>query len=377
MAGEHSILPPSSAARRMACPGSRALEAAHPREESESAKEGTRAHEIAANYLIDKFQVLRAPVAALDFVPTDTDEMLEGAKQLAASIQFNIDPTLVPHIIIEKRIAIKSIHPECWGTPDVWVVGENNILHIWDYKFGHSYVDVFENWQLIAYASGILDLLATQNRLPPITDVHFHIVQPRCYKTDNVEGWLISVDELWPYLKRLGISEHVSMRPDAKCQPSPQCKHCDASHVCQALQLAALEATETATENTPNDLTPDALGNELRVLQHSQALLDARINGLEQHATTLLKKGKPVPHFSLEQTNGRQVWNIPVGKIAALAEIYGAKLLKEVEAVTPLQAIKAGVPEKAIQKYSQRMVGGLKLVADDGKKARKTFGGTK
>lgn len=372
---EHSILPPSRAARRMACPGSRALEASHAREESESAKEGTRAHEIAAQHLILKYGVLGFHAASPSRLLTDTDEMFEGAKLLAESIERHIDNTLLNTISVENRVSIHSIHPECFGTPDVWALGQYDVLHIWDYKFGHSHVDAFENWQLIAYASGILDYLEIKNINP--VEVVFHIVQPRCYTAGQFSMWTITPASLLPYFERLKFSESASMQLDAKCNPSPQCKHCDASHVCKALQHSALEATETATENNPRTLTPDALGSELRVLQHAEKLLKARINGLEQHATTLLKKGKHVAHFGLEPTNGRQVWNVPPEKIKALGKVYGVELTKQVDTITPLQAEKAGIPKSFIRKYSERTSGGMKLVPDDGSKARKVFGGNK
>lgn len=56
MIKEHSRLPPSSAARRMACPGSRAMEEQYGRnEESDASREGDLAHELAAWYLTTEF----------------------------------------------------------------------------------------------------------------------------------------------------------------------------------------------------------------------------------------------------------------------------------------------------------------------------------
>jgi len=43
-------------------------------------------------------------------------------------------------------------------------------------------------------------------------------------------------------------------------------------------------------------------------------------------------------------------------------------------ALTPTQAIKAGLPDTLIATYSERKAGGLKLVASNESRARRVFG---
>ena len=178
---EHSVLPPSSAARRVACPGSRKLEALYPStERSEAELEGEAAHLVA-----------KIALEIMD-VPTDipgvviTQDMADGAKLYMDHVYGIACET---HLNIEERIDIPRIHPLAWGTPDCWMYS-NHELHIWDYKFGFGFVEVFENWQLIAYAAGILDRLKVNGIQDQYITVYMHIVQPRSFHRD---GPIISI----------------------------------------------------------------------------------------------------------------------------------------------------------------------------------------
>ena len=92
---EHSKLPPSSAARRVACAGSRALEELYPEDkESPHAREGHAAHWLSAQVLHWKllethgqgiFPSFNMPSHDPDGEPIDK-EMIEGAKLYAKHI---------------------------------------------------------------------------------------------------------------------------------------------------------------------------------------------------------------------------------------------------------------------------------------------------
>src|SRR5579863_10074613 len=163
-------LSPSHAPRRMACPGSYKLESQVPKDSSDYAQEGILAHKIAAD-------ILRYGEYTLSD-NTGTEEMFEGAKLYEGFVRSTI--TEYP-IHIEELLDISSIHPDCRGTPDAW--GRRNLfeLHVFDYKFGHSFVEVYENWQLIEYAAGILQKLGIDGIKDQNTFVNMHIIQPRSF----------------------------------------------------------------------------------------------------------------------------------------------------------------------------------------------------
>jgi hypothetical protein len=245
---------------------------------------------------------------------------------------------------------------------------KKSLLCIYDYKFGHGYVDVMENWQLIEYAAGILDFLKIKETIT----VQFFIVQPRCYHPEGqVRVWTILSNALEKYFDTLRMAEYEAMQVNALCKVSPQCKNCRARHACPTLQRSALDAVDISYQNIPFNLTPEQLGHELKLLHRSQAALEARIAGLESEATSTLKRGKHVPNYTLAQGQGKTAWSIPVEAVAAL---LGNKVKKPIEVVTPKQAIKLKIEKEVVDGFSEYIPGAFKLTPADTTTTRKLFG---
>lgn len=355
----HSKLAPSSAARRMACPGSRKLEAQYPEtEESKAAREGHAAHWLAQQYLLgDESDFVLAPNGE-----EITDEMVEGAELYLAEV-FAVSRE---DLHIEEKISIWSVHEECWGTPDCWVIKED-VLYLFDYKFGYGYVEVFENWQLLEYAAGI----ASCHDFKKVT---MTIVQPRCYTPEGkVRSWTISRNDLvHDYVRRLQESEAFAMHENPPCRPSPQCVHCKGRHACSALQKTVARDFDVIEDYPSHELNPHETGVELKRLHAMAQLLEARITGLEEQARSMIMRGDRVSGYKLEPGNGRDQWTASAAEIITMGELLGLDLSKPTEAITPAQARKLGVDDALLKIYSERVPGKLKLVEY---KSEKIFGG--
>lgn len=368
----HAVLAPSSAAIRVACPGSRQLEAANPEtEDSLASREGTAAHwaasELVNGRLIDTGLI--APNGVML-----SDEMVEAADMYAEDVFTLWNRTDTLHI--ETPVSIATIHPECWGTPDAWTFNaESRTLILWDFKFGHRYVEVFENWQLIEYAAGILEMLF--NSTPGIedqyTEVAFRIVQPRCYVGGSpIREWRVRASDLRPYFNILRNAEAAAMAQTATCNVNKHCIDCRGRHACQAAQLAGYDGMALSTSNVPFDLPAAALGAELRLIDRAILHLEARRTGLAEQALALAKRGQAVPFFKVESGAGRERWAKPDAEIIVLGEMMGIALSKP-KLITPKQAVKAGLDATVVKAYSETPFGELKLVPDDGTMARKVF----
>lgn len=355
---EHSKLAPSSASRRLACPGSRSLEQRYPQLVSSSSSiEGTAAHWVAQ-------QFLEHGSCAFDKTPDGeliTPEMLEGADLYEHTVK-HVSTT---GLHIEERVSISTVHPDCWGTPDCWtVVGDN--LTVFDYKFGHGYIEVFENWQLLEYAAGII------SGLDNIATITMTIVQPRCYCPEGpVRSWVISAEELNGYIEKLRVSEAKSMEESALCVPGPECCHCRGRHACSALQNSAATFSDMSGGNTPHELDSRQTAWEIKYLRKAAAIIDARLTALEEQAKYLISRGDYVPGFKLEPASSREYWTKDVIEVITLGEMMGIDLSKPQDVITPTQARKLGLPDDVISSYAQRVAGKLKLVED--KNARKIF----
>jgi hypothetical protein len=370
----HFPLAASSAARWVACPGSVALCALYPGEDSPASLEGTAAHWVASE------SILNAQASIGTVAPNGvevTEEMLDAADMYAMSV---LDVARLGGALhIEKTMACHAIHSDCGGTPDAWH-HDSGIITIWDFKYGHGFVDVFENWQLITYAAGILEQLGVK-RGSDVDDqfftLRFRVVQPRNYHRDGpIREWVINASELRPYFNILRAAAGAAwLRVDAKCVPNSECRYCSARHVCEAVQQAGFSAMEYSGSPVPLVLSDAALGTELSLLNHHLARLEARKTGLEEMAASEIKAGKVVPGFALESTSGRVGWTKPIEEVIALGQMMGVDISKP-GACTPTQAIKAGLPEDLVGSYSERKVGGLKLVSSSSAGARRAFGRT-
>lgn len=369
---QHSILPPSSAARRVACPGSRKLESLCPQEETQASREGTAAHWAAHKIFETGFEPVLGEMTPNNEIVTQ--EMIDGAKLYVKDITFYTD--MARSITqCEKRINITSIHNDCWGTPDFWAFDEiTGILRIWDYKFGFGYVEVIDNWQLIEYAAGIIQHL---NLLQDIKII-FTIVQPRCFQDNLIRRWEITASNLQPYFNILIDAEAKAIKEDAICYINKECKNCKARYSCETLQKnTAILIDDVNSQNNPINLSNAQLSFELQHLRRTAKILEARITGLEQQALHMIKLGESIPGFTAQQTYGRQKWNMDINKIIELGKLYNLNLAKPIEAITPKQAIFLGMNKKIINDISETLPGELKLVEIDTKKTRKIFGDKK
>jgi hypothetical protein len=378
------VLSPSRAARRVACPGSHQLEAQYPDIETESSREGTAAHWVAAEILRGK-----AMPELGSFTPNGeivTQEMQDGAelyydhvREILESSDQILQDKLSEYIHIEEEIGVISIHPNCKGTPDCWAyILNSGEIHVWDYKFGHTPVDPMDNWQLIEYAAGIIEYLKQKRNINTQTmsfnSIHFHIVQPRDYRSANkIKTWVVSIDELLPYFDTLRKAEAAAMQPNALCLPSPECNYCTARHACPALSQTALTVADAALQNLPDDLNEQQLGSELRYLEYAQQRLNARITGVKEQILIHLRSGKRIPFYQLDTGRPRERWTKSADRIAKLGDLFGINLRRIPDVVTPQQAIKAGLPEEVVKVNSERPTGEFKVVPINMQKIKKLF----
>lgn len=378
MSGAHSVLAPSSLARTVQCPASVRLEQQFPEtEQGPEAADGEATHwgaaEMLGGRMVDESE--RAPNGVLL-----TQEMAEAIDLYYDDVVSALAPFQMTPVMgaIESPVTIARIHSECWGTPDyrVWVPGNlrggRPLLMLWDFKFGHRDVPVFENYQLVGYVAGCLEA----TNLPDTdVDVEVRIVQPRSYHRDGpVRRWAFKGSDIRALVNIASNAAHAALGADPKAHVGPECRDCRARHACPALQAAAASACDEAGKAQPFALPPAALGVELRYLKRAEELLKARITGLEEQVVGLQRSGVNVPHWRIEQGSGRRKWAKPTAEILALGSMFQIDLGKPPEPITPVQAVAKGLPEALLSTFTVQPRGAASLVPDDGSTARRIFG---
>ena len=250
MSSDHAVLSPSGAHRWVKCPASvqatSYLRAAGqiPEEKSSSyAKEGTLAHEIAADTLMlggrvetDKFK----------------GQNLEAIQEYVDYARWLSEDEDGSTTFIEQRVAIPSVDEDCFGTVDYAVLSDVR-LHVVDLKFGKGIpVNAIENEQMMLYASGLLDDdLLFPERPPDNYEVVLHIFMPRIpnsrYPAHYDRVWHTTAQVIRAFAKKAkDASRHVSTRTDEmpKGPYGPDdkvCQWCPAEPLCEARKESLLD----------------------------------------------------------------------------------------------------------------------------------------
>lgn len=367
MSGAHAPFAPSAMSRVIACPGSWGLSKPYieMEEDSPAAMEGTAAHWVAAEMF--EGRVIEVDSEAPNGVLV-TNEMLDGAELMMDCLP------LGDGVQVEQPVDCSVLHPDCHGTPDYWQFDRARLtLHVYDYKFGHRYVPAFENWQLISYAAGILAGLGITGVTDDLIKVHLHVVQPRNYHhSGQHRTWPVNAAMLRAYFNRIRTACEDASQPFARCTPNPECDYCPGRRACEALQNSAMGAAELSAGNQAHDLTPAAAGAELRTIKRAIARLKARESGLEEQVFAIVSGGRKVRGWTLQGSTGRRKWTSPVSEILLLGEALQIDVSKP-GVVTPLQAIKAGIPSEVVMGFSETSGGALKLVEEDTSQLRQGF----
>lgn len=372
----HSILAPSAAhiwGKPGGCTGYVLMSQVFPDVEGPEAIEGERVHEFAKAF-VDAY--------AYGGITVDGQGISSEGQEAARLYVDDIVAVMGKHPLssndvtfgTEVQVFVSSINDLCFGTLDCFLYDQyTRKLFIWDFKFGHGVVEVFKNWQMICYAAGLFDELPIDGHEDQRTTVHFRIVQPRAFHRDGpIREWSVPAWKLREEIHELRQNAAIALGNESVTRSGNHCRYCSARHSCRAALDAGIKFYELATEPTPLDLSPEAVGTQLAIVQRAHDQLGYVRTGLEEQAASLIRGGKNVPGFTLESGIGREKWKESPKSVKALGEMYDVDLDKHA-LVTPNQARELGIDKDIVTLYTERPRKGMKLVADDGTRAREIF----
>lgn len=378
MTGAHAFLAPSGAPQwgPGGCPASPKMQERYPRdEETPEAREGTAGHFYVSEALYGR------PPAPGTLAPNGhpvTAEMIECGADYLRDIRDTLKAaTPGTQVMVESTVSMGgAVHPLNWGTPDAFMVDRPaKRVHLWDYKYGHRYVDAFENWQCLDYLAGVMEADLIDESEWPQWSFTITVAQPRNYHPDGpLREWFFTGDKLVDYVARLKIAAQLATAESPALATGEQCRDCTARHVCPALQRVAMSMVDMSFTAQPVELPRDALGLELAIIRDAVKRLGARATGLEEQALSMLRTG-PVPGWRAEHSKGREKWkdDTDIAELVTLGAMYDVDLAKPLAAITPNQARKAGIDADVIKAYAHTPSGGLALVRSDGTDAAKRF----
>lgn len=374
MAGSPFRIRCSNLDRIASCPGALQMEEKFPElEDSESALEGTAAHEcFAMEYEGVPFTTASRSSDGVAI----TEEMLEAGAEFVDIIRsWN-----APYVYIEQQLPASRIHPLCGGTPDAWGWDPATYtIYLADLKFGHRDVEVLDNSQLTGYTQAIAEVLKIDGHTEQFITLDWTIFQPRCYRGGGTrKHWRGRLSDIRQQTNKIVMAVQDALGATPSCHPGPHCRDCLGRHACVALQRAGASVTDfaasTLEEFTLND---DQCGKELRRLLAARETLDARIEGLSEQAISSITRGGRVTGFELKRTSGRETWRPETaGTVAELAKLYNIDVLRKPELITPNQARQLGFDVDSLN-LSHKPGSGVKLVPISTIETKKIFGANK
>jgi hypothetical protein len=357
------------------CSGALSLQSKHPKpriegeELSEAVKEGLAFHEIAARILkswqsqpLDRNDIVGK--LSLYGLPFD-DDMYDHAREYADNVLtvYN-NAGQYRELHVEERIGLDAINDCSWSFADCWVVNPSTrTITIWDAKYGHSPVEVFENWQLLCYAVGLINQIPNVDRNGWVFDLR--VFQPRGFHRDGVcRSWVVTSEELRNYQNILILAAQKS-KQGGTCKTGTWCYNASCNRTCETYQRQVYDGLDYVGESVGNDLMGVNLAIEIVQLRRIQDQVKARLKGLEESAIVHSRKGESLPGLIAQETYGRKAWrkDIDQNEVISMGDLLGVDLRKPRELSTPAQCLKKGVDESVINEYSETPKTGWKLAA--------------
>lgn len=304
---DHSFLSASGAHRWLACTPSAMLEKDFPDTTSESAREGTLAHELAElkvrNYFYSVEFGKRKLTAAIkklkeqelwqDEMMGHTDTYLDVIKTLALGLPSK------PYVAIEKRVDFSTYVPDGFGTADC-ILLQGDTLHAIDFKYGKGVpVSAEENPQMKLYALGAYE---TYKILYPIKNIHLVIVQPRL--PDVTSEWSCDIDHLLRFGEYVKARAELAIKGEGPFSPGEkQCRFCRARAKCRARAEENVRLA-FAVGKKPPLISNEEVGKYLQMGEDVAKWL----KDLQEYALSECLAGKDIPGWKAVEGRGAREW---------------------------------------------------------------------
>lgn len=367
----HARLSPSASHQWLHCPGSvQAQELLPPAEETEDTLAGTAVHWVIESVLSSYYGGDSSLLTRVDFVGKPapngviiTDEMFDHSEVYTDTVLVTSQRHKMGSTVkIEERVEMPEVHAQCWGTPDTWCYNESDkVLYVYDFKYGHSYVDVVGNPQLMLYARGAMNELEIDGLNEQSLTVVMVIVQPRYYRDDPVREWVIKGSDLRGYINKLHYSASKAFDDNPNTVSGKHCKHCRALANCDTAFNGSLSLIQHLGDFDISNTNPDTLKEMIELMDGAKTLVTALSDSLNDQAEQLLVSGHQVKGLILENKYGNLAWDKDEQAVINIGKAFGVDVVKGVNLMTPQQAIKAGVPEDTVKSMAGRKMTGRKL----------------
>lgn len=365
--GHHAPLSASSAHRWMACTAS-AYEALkeEPRS-SEAAAEGTAAHFVASESLIqnaDPASWIGITIQVDGYEFEVDEEMVEAVAVHCDYVRSRVaEASGEVHVEVECDLtpALRDLHPDFGGMADTVIYyPDDKHLEVVDYKHGSGvWVASEDNPQLKYYALGALLRSGA-----PANQVTCTIVQPRCMADADAEvirSWTFDTIDLIDFAADLQEAAEKA-KTDPEYVVGDHCRFCPVRYRCPELQKhqELVLADDFDPVFQPPD--PERLAKALDVFP----LLEARIKQLRELAYEQAVQGNPPPGYKLVEKRAMRKWADEDEARRWAEKRFGDKAFTPPKLKSPaqLEKVAEGEDQQRIEEFVVRHSSGYTLVPE-------------
>jgi hypothetical protein len=364
---KHSPLGASICHRWWECPGSVALSAKMPEQETSfPAAEGTVAHNVAEEALKQmkkgkKFDIY----SQIGNTYMEGDHEIEVTEEMCEAVIVYLDEikrethrfgTGWNFLSIEHPFNLRA-DKEAWGTNDASLYKPYDFVHVWDYKHGQGIVvDVENNKQLMYYALG-----AIQGK--DVDRVITTIVQPRAYHPDGVvRSCEYTVSELLHFEDNLKKRIAATRKPDAPLKAGSHCKFCPALGDCPEVRAETNQVAKHAFESVQLN-TSDQM---VKLLEMTPRIVDF-LKENEKQVKIKAERGEEISGFKLVKAKSNRIWRNENSVINKFRPVLGDSMFGKLKLLSPAQLEKLGkdlLKKDELLPFIDKPDKGLSLVAD-------------
>ncbi|MFQ6608939.1 MAG: DUF2800 domain-containing protein [Fidelibacterota bacterium] len=331
----HARCSPSAAKTWVNCPASIEMQKGKENKTSAAAEEGTLAHSIVENMLIQDIRTHKK-IEKFMGIKIDTEMFVHCLDYCKY-----VESQNILDLKVEHKSPLFYSHKET-GTVDALGVDKYGTLHIIDLKYGRGvFVEVKDNLQLQIYAISAIEEF--QYSLD-IKNVKVHIFQPRM---GNVSSHEYDLSELFENREKIKRAEKMTWSTKAPINPSEEaCKWCKAKYTCSARAKSSLQTidddfrdldkVDTVCLKNPAEMPMDTL---VKIARRAKEITSF-VKDVQNIVIERIMAGESVRGTSIKPSNPIKKWVDEEKVIKALTKAGFDGIIKP-KVPTPLQTISA------------------------------------
>lgn len=310
---KHAVLSASGSHRWIECTASARLEELFPDVDTSYSMEGTRAHEIAEEYL--SYYVLLGKPISLEFDTYEdrviADELVPYLNEIYRLFELRKEEYADAELLLEQRLDFSNYVPEGFGTGDVVMI-YGDTIEIIDLKFGKGVrVDATENSQMKLYALGAYNIFG---EVYDFKQIVMRILQPRL---DHGSTDYLSVEELLQWAEtEVKHKAEEAFHGKGEFIPGEHCRFCKAAGMCKARMEETMELAELVKLESADLMSPEDMATVLNVSDK----LTAFVKAVNDRAISLMLSGVNIPGYKVVEGRTLRKVTDQDGLVKALVE---------------------------------------------------------